>query len=221
MNITLSYISTKDLAALSESVIYASKNGKYRIPENHQLLNDLEKEYAFYKQCYTKKPFSGMGKEVKRAYHHRQKIFSRIKQYLNSYRKMDLFADAPSAEALYQIIKHYGLNIGNINYSESLALLSMLIKDLHSEFYLQKIEALGLKPYLTELTNSNQQFEDLYYRQAQANAQIRRLPSATKARKQLEKALRNYFELLKLMQNIPQWHDLYIEINEIVKAVNG
>ncbi len=221
MHIPLSHISTKDLAALSSSVIYASRTGKYRIPENHQLLNDLEKEYAFYKQCYAKKAYSGMGREVKIAYHHRQKVFAKIKQYLNLYRKMDLFDNCLSAEALFQVFKYYGLNSGNTNYTESSALLSQLIKDLHSEAHLQHIKTLGLQAYLTELTNSHQKFEDLYYLQVETNAKIRQLPPASKARKQLEKALRNYFDLLKSMRDIPKWRDLYLEINEIAKGVNN
>ncbi len=218
MKITLQKLSTKELATLTQRVIIASIEGKYTIPEENELLQQLKQEYAVYKDCYTKSTYSGIGRKVYECYVERRQIFLKIRTFLNAYRKMNLLDNWELAEDLYQIIKRFGLNMGRTNYARASALFRKLIEELDKATNLEKLKTLQLLPYFELLKTKQQQFEDLYHQQAEANAKLRAMPSATVSRKSLEKLLRNYFTLLTAMKDIEAWSEIYVEINEIVKS---
>jgi hypothetical protein len=88
MKISLQRVSTKDLATLTERTITLSTSGKYPVLANHPLMNELTTHYAAYDAVYTKKTFSGKGKDVAAADHDRDVAFSCIKAFLNGYRQI-------------------------------------------------------------------------------------------------------------------------------------
>ncbi len=219
MKITLNRQTTQELATLAKRVISASKNGKYTVVENHELLLVIENHYNNYEKVYAKKLFSGKGKEVAQADKKRDKLFSNLKKFLNGYRGIDVLPNAKSAEELYQIVERYGLDIDRLNYAEESAQMNKLIEELSSADNIEKITALNLAGFFEQLKTAQQQFESLYLEQIEANADLRKLPSATQIRKGLEQSLRNYFSLLSAMKNVSGWKEIYFEINEIVKGV--
>ncbi|GIM57535.1 hypothetical protein CAPN006_19270 [Capnocytophaga canimorsus] len=71
---------------------------------------------------------------------------------------------------------------------------------------------------MEDLKTKQEAFENLFAEQSEANAELRKTPSATTLRKDLEKALRSYLDFLTAMKSLPEWEDLYQDINELVKA---
>ena len=59
MKITLTNLSTKNLATLAQRIINSSQSGNYTIVENHPLLLALTTSYATYDAVYTKLTYSG------------------------------------------------------------------------------------------------------------------------------------------------------------------
>lgn len=219
MKITLARLSTKDLAALAQRTIEASKNGKHKVSEPNPLLGEVEKIYANYDAVYTKQIYSGKGKSVAQADEERDKVFTSFKNFLWGYRQIPTMPNADKAEKLYELIKSFGTDIDRLSYAEETAQLKKLIEELEKSEYKAMLTALGLEATFTELKQKQLHFEQIYSEQAEANADLRKLPSATAIRRELEKALRTYFDYLTVMQNLPQWNALYLEINELVKAV--
>ena len=80
MKITFQKISTKNLATLAERIISSSKNGQYKVVENHELLLAVENEYKPYDTVYSKLTYSGKGPEIAEADETRDKAFSSLKQ---------------------------------------------------------------------------------------------------------------------------------------------
>lgn len=217
MKITFGKISTKELAALAERVINSSENGKYTVVENHELLLEIKNEYENYDKVYNKSSFSGKGEDVAAADEARDKVFSNLKDFLKSYSKMTSMANFEDAGALYKVLKKTGLNIHRNNYAEQTALMKKLIEDLSTEENLEKISALNLMSVYDNLRAAQSRFERLYAEQAEANAELRILPSASDIRTNLQKDLDNYFKLLSAMKKVPGWEMIYVEINELVK----
>ena len=217
MKITFGKISTKELAALAERVINSSENGKYTVVENHELLLEIKNEYENYDKVYNKSSFSGKGVDVAAADEARDKVFSNLKDFLKSYSKMTSMANFEDADALYNVLKKTGLNIHRNNYAEQTALMKKLIEDLSTEENLEKISALNLMSVYDNLRAAQSRFERLYAEQAEANAELRILPSASDIRTNLQKDLDNYFKLLSAMKKVPGWEMIYVEINELVK----
>lgn len=221
MKISLQRLSTKDLATLVQRTIASSKSGKYKITENQPLLTALEGVFVQYDAVYTKQTFSGKGKSVAEADEARDKAFSALKNFLFGYHQLSIAPNADKAKALYDIIKTYGTDMDRQTYSTQTAQLKKLIEDLDKSENKAKLTALGILPALEDLKTKQEAFETLFAEQSEANAELRKTPSATALRKDLEKALRTYLDLIKVMKSQPVWEDLYQDINELVKSAKN
>ena len=204
MKITLSKLSTKELATLANRVINSSESGEYTVVEDHDLLLAIKKEYVDYDKVYNKLAFSGKGEGVAAADEVRDEIFSNMKGFLAGYRMLSSMENHAHADALYKVFERVGLSIHRLSYAEQSALMKKLIEELENAENWDKVEALKLVHSLDELKMAQAEFEYLYAQQAEANA-----------------ALRNYFKLLSAMKTVPGWEMIYADINEVVKKAGG
>ncbi|MDP4272522.1 MAG: hypothetical protein Q8909_20735, partial [Bacteroidota bacterium] len=111
MEITLTKLSTKNLATLTKRVISISDKSEYAIVQDNPLLAQLKTADNVYDAAYTKNTYSGLGPDVDTADHELDTIFRGIKQILlgNSH-------DAGSAVhqesvELYAVIEKYGTGL--------------------------------------------------------------------------------------------------------------
>ncbi len=218
MKISLARLTTKNLATLAQRVINSSKSDKFRIAENHELLLALEGQYTVYDGVYAKLSFSGKGMEVAAADQKRDELFSAINGLLKGIAGLKNLPNHQAAVDVLNVIKAYGTDLASLSYASETAQMEKLIEALDSKEMQAKLTALNLVPTFAELKQAQADFESLYAAQAEANAELRSMPSASVARKGLEKALRDYFNLLTAMRNVDSWQLLYAEINELVKA---
>ena len=221
MKISLQRVSTKDLATLTERTITVSTSGKYTMLANHPLMNELMTHYADYDAVYTKKSFSGKGKDVAAADHDRDIAFSSLKAFLNGYRQVVSVPNYQDAEDLYQIFVHYGLDLDRMSYSSQTAQMKKLIEELQFPANTQKIANLSLSVAFAEMKTRHEYFEDIFEEQTEANAGLRQMESASSVRRSLEKTLRSYFNILTAMKEVSDWKDAYAEVNELVKAAKN
>ena len=221
MKITLTALSTKNLATLAQRIINSSQSGNYTIIEGHPLLMALVTSYSTYDAVYTKLTYSGKGKEVAAADKERDAVYSSIKAFLNGYRKLPFAANHTDAEALYIIFKQFGLNLDTLSYSAQTAQLKKLIEELEKPENTQRIENLTITTAFNDLKTKHQAFETVFAEQAEANADLRTIASASSTRKELEQRLRSYFSLITAMKDMPEWSKLYYDLNEIVKAAKN
>ena len=221
MKVTLSRLTTKDLATLAKRTINSSKNGQHKVAENTPLLAELERIYTIYDRVYIKQTFSGKGKTVATAHKERIQVFTNLKNFLFGYHQIEIVPNAVKAKELYEIIKYFGINIDRMSYSAGSALLKKLIEEFEKDENKAKFELLFIEPTLSELKSKQEVFEALFAEQAEANANLRKEPSATALRKELQKALRTYLDFLSVMKAQPQWDSLYRDVNELVKAARN
>jgi uncharacterized protein YbaR (Trm112 family) len=218
MKITLTKVSTKNLAALAQRIISSSKNDVYQIVEQHPLLLALEAEYGIYDKLYAKFSYSGKGVAVATADRNRDTPYTAITGITKIIAGSETLPNHQQAVAVWEVIKSYGTDLDRLSYAEETAQMKKLIEALDTEEMQENLTALNLLPTYNQLKQAQIDFEKIYAEQAEANAELRGLPSATSARKQLEKALRDYLNLLTAMRSLPDWSNLYNEINEMVKA---
>jgi hypothetical protein len=221
MKISLQRVSTKDLATLTERTITVSTSGKYPILTNHPLMNELTTHYADYSEVYTKKTFSGKGKDVAAADHDRDVAFSVIKAFLNGYRQVISVPNYQDAEDLYQIFVQFGLDLDRMSYSSQTAQMKKLIEALESSENTQKIANLSLSIAFLEMKTKHEYFEDIFEEQTEANAGLRQMESASSVRRSLERTLRSYLNMLTALKDVHDWKDAYAEVNELVKAAKN
>lgn len=221
MTISLQRLNTKDLATLTERTISVSISGKYTVLENHPLIDELTTHYTAYDAVYAKKTFSGKGKDVAAADHERDIAYSSIKAFLNGYRQVASVPHFQDAEDLYQIFVQFGLDLDRMSYSSQTAQAKKLIETLELPANIEKLANLSLLVAFAEMKNRNVYFEELFREQAEANAELRQLQSASSVRKGLEKILKSYFAMLTALKDIPGWKEAYAEVNELVKAAKN
>ena len=218
IKITLSRLGTKNLASLAQRVVNSSKSGKYKIAEEHDFLKALERESAEYDKLYVKLTYSGKGEEITAADMARDKAFYALKLYLKGYKDVPSLPDVTEAAVLYKLMDQYGGNIIKMTYADESAQLKRLIVELDKPENIARLTTLKLKPAYEELKAKQKAFEDFYAEQAEANAELRALPSASSVRARLESALRAYLDLVFAMRSITGWDMLYRDLNEMVKA---
>ncbi|WBV61179.1 DUF6261 family protein [Chryseobacterium camelliae] len=221
MKITLTKLSTKDLATLAQRVISNAQSGKYPVITNHPLTATLETSWKEYDKVYAKQIYSGKGKDVASADYERDLAYNNLKAFLNGYRKLSSAANYQVAEDLYGIFKKFGLDLDRLSYSSQTAQMKKLIEELETPGNLQKIAILALDAAFADMKAKHEDFEIIFADQAAANADLRQLTSATAIRRGLEKNLKTYFNLLTAMKDVPEWELLYSDTNELVKAAKN
>lgn len=221
MKITLSRLTTKDLATLTLRVVNASKNGAYKVTDAHPLLEELQQNFSQYDAVYSKQSYSGKGQSVSQSDDARNKTFVAIKKFLFGYSQVPSVPNADKANDLYEIIKQFGTDIQRMSYSSKTAQLKKLLEEFDKAENKEKLEELHLTAAVEDLKAKQTAFETVFAEQAEANADLRKLPSASSIRRTLEKSLKNYLNLLEVMKNVPAWKDIYQEINELVKAARN
>ncbi|MEG0925018.1 DUF6261 family protein [Chryseobacterium sp.] len=221
MKITLPKLGTKDLATLAQRILSNSQSGKHPVISNHPLIETLQTSYTEYDKVYTKQIYSGKGKDVAMADQDRDIVYANLKAFLNGYRKLPSAVNYQVAEELYEIFKTFGLNLDRLSYSSQTAQMKKLIETLEIPENKQKITLLSLDSAFTEMKAKQQYFETLFAEQAEANADLRQMTSATAIRKDLEKNLKSYINLLTVMKDVPGWELCYSDVNEHVKAAKN
>ena len=213
----LNRISTVALAALAEDVIKASKEGKHIISEISPLLSALEQEYNTYKDAFVKQTYSGKGKELAKLDEERDDVFSQMRNYLKAFSEAKFVPHHEEAKELYEILKQHDLGLDRKSYAEETALLKKLIESLNDPNNQSKLRAVGLDMTYEELKRKQMDFERLYSEQIEANAELRMEKSASALRKDLENTLRNYLKYIDAMKSVPNYKELYYELNELLK----
>ncbi len=221
MKLSISALSTTTLASLAQMVINHSKKEKHSIIKDHPLLIKVEKEYEKYYKVYSKLSFSGKGKEVANLDKKRNQILVGLKYIVKGYAKIVTLPEHQTATNIFNQINNYARDITRLSYSSETAQIKKLIEVLESEENKEQIKKLHLTSVFNELKKVQTEFETLYLQQANANAQLRALPSATVMRKDLEQALKSYFQFLDAMKSLPDWKIIYNDVNEFVKSANN
>ncbi len=221
MKIALTKLSTKDLATLAQRILSNIQSGKYPVISKHPLIATLQTSYTAYDKVYTKQTYSGKGKEVAAADHERDVAYSNLKSFLNGYRKLMTAPNQQSAADLYGVFKTYGLDLDRMSYSSQTAQMKKLIEELETPENTQKLKALSLDTAMADMKSTHEAFEKLFADQAEANADLRQATSASAIRKDLEKNLKAYLNLLTAMKDVSGWETLYSDTNELVKAAKN
>lgn len=99
--------------------------------------------------------------------------------------------------------------------------MTKLIEALESPENQQKIALLSVITAFADMKTKHETFETVFGEQAEANADLRQMTSASAIRRDLEKNLKTYLNLLTAMKDVPDWKLLYSDTNELVKAAKN
>jgi hypothetical protein len=221
MKITLTHLSTSNLNTLAERTITTSEKTEYVVVKDHPLLVILKTVQAKYFAVYGKQTFSGMGNDVVQADALRDASFSGIKGVLLGFSKVKGYEFQQEAKDLYAIFEQRGLDLDTYSYADETTEMDKLIVELDTPANLAKLAHMNLTVPFGLMKTAQTAFKAVYLSQVSANAQLRKMESATSLRNNLERALRNYLNVVEAMKSMDGWTDLYLELSEIVRAARN
>jgi hypothetical protein len=221
MKINLAQLSTKDLAALSQRTIVISDEPAFTVVKDNPLLAAVKTVYNEYDAVYTKKAYSGKGELLIEADSNRDAPFGGFKFILLGHIKVSSSPYRQDAIDIYAIVEKYGIDLDRYKWAEETAQIKKLIEELDKPANAAKIERMQLTAVLNQIKEAQTTFEALFNEIIGENAELRLMESATSFRKTLETALRNYFNVVKAMNQLPGWKELYAKLDEAVKAANN
>lgn len=99
--------------------------------------------------------------------------------------------------------------------------MKKLIEALEAPKNTEYLTALSLTDAFADLKTKQVDFETLFAEQAEANAELRQMDSATSLRKNLQTQLKTYLDLVTAMKSVDGWQNLYADLNELVKAAKN
>ena len=221
MKINLTQLSTKDLAALSQRTIVVSDEPAFAVVKDNPLLASLKSVYNEYDTVYTKKAYSGKSDLLMDGDDDRDAPFGGFKFILIGHIKVSSSPYKQDAKDIYSIIEKFGIDLDRYKWAEESAQMKKLLDELYRPANAAKIERMQLTAVLNQIKDAQTAFEKLFVEIAGENSELRMMESASSFRKVLETALRNYFNLVKAMNQLPGWKELYAKLDEMVKAANN
>ena len=212
MNVNLRKLSTKELAALCQRTITVSDETAFAVVTDNPLLLVVKTIYNDYDAVYIKKTYSGKSELLFKYDLNRNNYLGGIKSILRGHSKLTTSPYYQEATDLYEIFK---------KYAEETAQLKKLIDELELPQNKAKIETMLLSEMVTQFKAAQTEFEEFFNEMAGENSELRMQESASSMRDRLEDALRNYFNVIKAMKNVPGWKELYAKLDEVIKSVNS
>lgn len=219
MKMNFGKLSTKELAAMSQRSLVVSDEPAFAVVKNNPLLVALATVYNEYDAVYVKKTYSGKSDQLAEADKDRDVPFGGLKDILVGHSKLSISPYYQSAKDIYAIIEKYDIALDRYKYAEQTAQMKKLLEELELPTNAAKTEEMKLTPIVTQIKTAHTAFENKFNELAGENSELRLMESATSMRKQLETALRNYFNLVKAMSSQPGWKELNAKLDEIAKAV--
>jgi hypothetical protein len=220
MKINLAQLSTKDLAALSQRTIVISDEPAFTVVKDNPLLASVKTVYNDYDAVYTKKAYSGKGNLLMEADSKRDAPFGGLKFILLGHIKVSSSPYHQDAVDVYAIIEKYGIDLDRYKWAEETAQMKKLLEELDKPDNAAKIARMQLTVVVTQIKEAQASFEKLFNEVAGENSELRMMESASSLRKTLETSLHNYFNVVKAMNTLPGWKELYAKLDEVVKAAN-
>ena len=221
MTVNLRKLSTKELAALCQRTITVSDETAFAVVTDNPLLLVVKTIYNDYDAVYIKKTYSGKSELLFKYDLNRNNYLGGIKSILRGHSKLTTSPYYQEATDLYEIFKRYGIGIDKLKYAEETAQLKKLIDELELPQNKAKIETMLLSEMVTQFKAAQTEFEEFFNEMAGENSELRMQESASSMRDRLEDALRNYFNVIKAMKNVPGWKELYAKLDEVIKSVNS
>lgn len=216
LRINYGRLSTKVLGNLSNRVIAVSSVYAATLLKDNPLLEVLKTNNDHYQQVLVKNIYSGLGDPVAQADLVRDRLYRAFRRMLQGLTVFSDTARGQAARALLTIFEESG-DVNNLSYADQNIVMQTLLKRMDRPENTAHLNILGLLDEYTALKNAQMAFEKISAEQTDANSALRQQASASGIRRNLERSLRDLFSLVSAMENVPEWKDLYHDLNELIK----
>lgn len=191
----ISKIPVASLGGVTDRVITTTKESN--LPEvigDTTFTNVVEKSDR-YTDGLSKRLYSKLTNDMVALDKKRDGISRRMNEYVLSLLESPIEAMHAPARRIYDIIERYP-NVESEPYADESKHLRKMIAELRDASLKDDVALLNLKPWIDALEAANEEFEAKIIERGNDLVAIREVKSATTLRRDLEQALRDYFEFV-------------------------
>lgn len=217
ITVPFSSLTTTNLGALGNRTIVASERTANETITAQPLLAEIRKKSEVYDAVVLKQIYSGMGTTVEGADLYRDRVYQNVKRMLQGFAGFTDTTRGKAAATLLRAFDETG-SIYGLSYADESTVLNKLITLLGTDENRANITAVGIEEEAQLLADAQTHFQQVFFEQVEANAGLRKQPSASSIRHELEDALRDYFAFVSAMRKIEPWSGLYLSLRELAKA---
>ena len=216
LRIKYSGLSTKQLDYLSEQTIALSEINENNSVIANPVFDQVKKTHEKYCVVVMKQTYSGLGSLLNERDIRRDSYFLKLGNIVSGFAVFENSPKQESALLLKKIFDEAG-SISHLGYANESVVIDDVNKKLSTPESINAAATLGVTFEVDALANAQREFNELYIEQVNANSDLRKQPSASSMRSELEDALRSYYGLVSAMKSSPLWEDIYSDLTELLK----
>lgn len=217
IKVPFSRLSTTNLGTLGTRTVEYSERTANESVTTSPLLAELKAKSEEYNSVVLKKGYSGMGTSVIEADLTRDRVYQNVKRILQGFAGFPETNRGKAALALLKAFDDAG-SIHGLSYADETAVLNKIMTALQTDENKANVTVLAMEEEFRQLEESQNNFNQIFFDQVDANAELRKQSSASAIRNELENVLRDYFAYVSAMRRIEPWDDLYQALKELAKA---
>lgn len=191
----LSKIPVASLGGVTDRVITTTKESNLQDVITDSAFTNLEEKSKRYTEGLSKRLYSKLTNDMVALDKKRDGISRRMDEYVLSLLESPIETMHAPARRVYDIIERYP-NVESEAYVDKSKHLRKMIAELRDANLKDDVTLLNLKPWIDALEAANEEFEAKIIERGNDLVAIREVQSATALRRDLEQALRDYFEFV-------------------------
>lgn len=194
-SLQFSRIPVASLGGVTDRVITTTKESNLPEVIGDSSFTNVEEASLRYTDGLSKRRYSKLTTQMVGIDKKRDSISHRMGEYVYSLLESPIEAMHASARRVYDIIERYP-KVEALPYGDESKLLRKMIAELRDASLKDDVALLNLKPWIDALEAANEEFEAKIIERGNDLVAIREVQSATTLRRDLEQALRDYFEFV-------------------------
>lgn len=186
-------------------------------PQLQGLAKNLQRDLKHLDQAHLKPTTKYLTLSVEEADDKRDNSFRALRSYLEACSRRLQKGWPEAANLILEVLNQHGYTLYKESYDKQTSRMNNLIGEINSKAELKAAaETINLLPWLEEMTNANQEFETLYSKRNQANANTAEVKTE-EACKAIRQDIHLLFKYIEVMISL----NLHPEYSEMVKQING
>lgn len=210
--------------AIATGVIYDAANIKVKQFVENPLYQNLVKCKEAYSQGFNKMRTSPHTANLMAADEGRGRRLVGLRAFVLAHTYSWDPTIKAAADEIMAMLDSHGTGIETLSHSEESGKIHKILNDLGKEIYSKSIATIALQPWIVALTTAENEFELVDADRTAERASTKDIASATKQRKELQVALKNfikYVEVMAEMNDDQSWRNLLAQINQRIAAAEA
>lgn len=208
----ISRIPVASLGATAGRVVETAKESSIPDVVNDTAFTNLEQKSNTYRQSINKKLYSDLTDDAVQLDKNRDSFSTGMRQYVKSMLNSPVQAMHDAAVVVSKVLDRY-VGVEALPYGDESENLHNMVAELRAPSLQSSVATLNLKDWIDAIDKANNDFEHMILQRSNDEVVIQKVKSASSQRRDLEQALRDYFEYVHALVVIKKTEE-YIDFEQ-------